>query len=340
MTFDLHACLHPLLAAAPAAEPVASVADWIPRWRALVATGLDPLALALRGGFAADRAAWAFACGYQAALRAQLPPPPGAAELLSLCVTEPAGNRPRDIATRRGADGRLHGHKRWSTLAPVADRLLVIASAAETAGAAARPRLQAWWVRRDAAGVQLRTMDATPFVPEVPHAEIHFDGVLLADADRVAGDAYTRFVKPFRSAEDLYVAAAVLAWLLREARAGHWPAAFVERCAAQIAALAALAPLPADAASTQVALAGALAGAAQLHDDASALWSAAGGEGAARWLRDRPLMAVAGAARRMRAERAWQRLQVRDPAGEQDRSASPAEGRDDVGDRSGDGSRC
>ena len=54
---------------------------------------------ALLGGFDADRVGWAFASGYQAALRALLPELPADA-VAAFCVTEESGNRPRDIHTR------------------------------------------------------------------------------------------------------------------------------------------------------------------------------------------------------------------------------------------------
>ena len=67
------------------------------------------------------RVGWAFSSGYQAALRALLPDLPAEA-LAALCVTEEAGNRPRDIGTRfvPQADGSvaISGAKRWTTPGP------------------------------------------------------------------------------------------------------------------------------------------------------------------------------------------------------------------------------
>ena len=85
--------------------------------------GADSTALAIAGGFAADRVGWAFASGYQAALRALVP---GLSHdtLAAFCVTEAEGNRPRDIRTTivPQPDGtlRIDGSKRWTTLGPPA----------------------------------------------------------------------------------------------------------------------------------------------------------------------------------------------------------------------------
>ena len=63
------------------------------------------------------------------------------------------------------------------------------------------------------------------------------------------------------------------------------------------------------AASTHIALAGALRIAHRLYADAVPLWAAAGDDPAAqRWQRDAALFEVAGSARAQRTERAWERI--------------------------------
>src|SRR5512133_2896861 len=87
-----------LLRTAPAAAECGSVEVWWPRQVALGAHHASPILGAIAGGYAADRLAWAFSAGYQAALRALVPQLPAAA-LVSLCVSETAGNHPRAIQT-------------------------------------------------------------------------------------------------------------------------------------------------------------------------------------------------------------------------------------------------
>lgn len=122
------------------------------------------------------------------------------------------------------------------------------------------------------------------------------------------GDGYAMAMKPFRTLEDTHVTAAVLAYLLREARARNWPADLRERLAAALTALVAVAAGRADAPATHVVLEGALRWAHQLYNEAGPLWAAAADEGAARWQRDAALFAVAGTARAQRAARAWERI--------------------------------
>ena len=285
-----------------------TVAQWWPDWLANAAANASPMARAIAGGFAADRVAWAFASGYQAALRALLPDLPDAS-MAAICVTEETGNRPRDIATTitHGADGSIaiSGAKRWTTLGPASTLLLVVG---REAGNDDRPRLRVARVPTDAPGVSVIAMPATRFVPEVPHARVQLVDVRLPAAALLPGDGYTICVKPFRTLEDTHVTAAVLAYLLREARARGWPAELRERIVATLAALSSVAEDDADSPLTHIALEGALRFAHQLYADAAPLWSAAADAAAMRWQRDSALFAVAGTARALRAARAWERL--------------------------------
>ena len=319
----MHPAIDLCLRGATQAAVTATLADWLPGWRQRVAQGAEPMALALQGGFAADRLAWAFGAGYQAALRALLPDS-APHELLALCLTETTGNRPRDLRCSATAlpDGRwrLQGDKSWATFGSAATTLLVIAvqgpAAAPVAPATAEawppaphPHLLALRVPSDAPGVQVSGMPATGLVPELPHARLALQQVLLPAGACLPGDGFTDYGKPFRTLEDLYVNAAVQAYLLREARARGWPAALRERLAASLALLASLADAPPASATTHVALAGALDWARQTHTEAHALWAAIPDDPAAqRWQRDAKLLGVAGAARAQRAARAWDRL--------------------------------
>lgn len=303
------------LQAAPQARAIDDVAAWWATWPGLVHGARDTAALALAGGFAADRVAWAFASGYQAALRALVPDLPDDT-MAAFCVTEAEGNRPRDIRSRVTplADGgwQLDGDKRWATLGPAGTLLLVAAALAPAdaaAATAARPQLRLLRVPVPTAGLQVLAMPPTRFVPEVPHATLQMQAVRLPALAMLPGDGYEDYVKPFRTLEDTHVTLAVLAYLLREARARAWPEAYREQLAAVLVLLAELALADAQAPATHVALAGALQLAQALYGQAQPLWAAEADDGAAaRWQRDAALFAVAGAARQQRAASAWARL--------------------------------
>ena len=307
----MHSALKACLTATPQAHAIDDVAGWWQSWQSLNACATDPAALAVAGGFAADRVGWAFASGYQAALRALLPDLPHHT-LAAFCVTEAAGNRPRDIRTTIAAqpDGtmRIDGAKRWTTLGP-ASTLLLIVGALPTLEGAGRPVLRVARVPVPSRGLVLQPMPPTRFVPEVPHAQVLMQDLRVGADALLPHDGYDAYVKPFRTLEDLHVTLAVLAYLLREARARRWPAPFSEQLVAALALMLQLAGEDARAAPTHIVLAGALRFAHRLYADATALWASSGADPAARrWQRDAALFEVAGSAREQRAERAWERL--------------------------------
>jgi alkylation response protein AidB-like acyl-CoA dehydrogenase len=302
-----------LLNTSATTDECGSVAAWWPRQIVRCARHARPIEGAIAGGFAADRLAWAFCAGYQAALRALVPQLPSDT-LASLCVTEAAGNHPRAIQTTLRPHPELpgkfilDGRKRWTTLGPDS-ALLLVAARLDGAADSARIPLKLAQVRQGAPGVSLRAMSEIRFIPEVAHAEVRFENVLVAEQDLLDGDGYARYIKPFRTIEDLHVHAAVMAYLLREALRLAWPRAWVERALAAVHALAAIAQLDASSPATHIALAGALEIGAALTGEADTCWEGAVDDPASlRWKRDRALLSVASSARAQRLERAWENL--------------------------------
>jgi alkylation response protein AidB-like acyl-CoA dehydrogenase len=303
--------MHDLLSHLTRARPgtVGSLDDLVARVRELEERFALPFDRAVAGGFDADRIAYAFGAGYEAALAHLLPQlAPGRVRVF--CVSEEGGGHPRAIATRleRLEEGwlSLAGKKRWTTFGPLADELLVVA----TAGVDGAGRNQLRLVRVDprGAGVTIRAMPPTPFAPELPHAELAFEGVRVADAAVLPGDAYERFVKPFRTVEDIHVLGAFAGHVAGAARANGWPHDVLEEALGVAAALRSLASLDPLAAETHVALAGAIRLVGALAGRLDACWGAAETEGRARWTRDRLLLDVAAGARKKRLESAIERL--------------------------------
>lgn len=297
----------------PRAHACETVGEWWPRWLAVAARHRVSIDRAVAGGCEADRIGWAFAAGYQAALRALLPSLPDDV-LAALCVTETEGNHPKAIRTTLTPDGagfRISGEKRWTTLGPDGGLFIVIAR--EAGSPEERPSLKAVLLRSGIEGLSVLPMPLTRFVPEVPHARIRLENVRVELGAVLAGDAYERYVKPFRTVEDVHVHAATLAYLVAEARARGWPAAWVERTVAALQALARLAALDPLAPATHIALAGALAIGHGLIEEAERHWAGRDDEPARRWRRDRELMGVAGSARERRLASAWKALDAQAP---------------------------
>jgi len=296
-----------LTPAQAAARPCESVAEWWPRHRCIAAEHAGTLEQAIVGGFVADRVGWAFASGYQAALHALFPDAP-ADRLCALCVTEADGNSPKAIKSRLDRSGetwKLNGAKRWTTLGP--EGSLFFVAARDEAASTERAAIRLARVPSDSPGLQIQAMPATKFVPEVPHAQLKFDDVRVDML--LPGDGYDLYVKPFRTVEDIHVQAAVLAYLMREAQRLSWPEHWIERLSALLAALSTLSNMPAAQPETHIGLAGALRISAGLVEEAEAFWLKSSADPAAlRWRRDRELLQVAGRARELRTQRAWEQL--------------------------------
>lgn len=282
--------------APPPVWPHAGVDAWWARARPFFDAASIPFDAAQAVGAAADRVGYAFAAGYLAALEA-LAPKPGPA---ALCATEAGGAHPRAIETEaRGA--ALHGEKTFVTLPQLADDLYVLAREGEADG---RAILGLFRVRRDSPGVTLIDLPTLPFVPEIGHARVRLDGAPIAE--RLDGDGWTDWVKPFRTIEDIHVHGAVLSFLVASFR--RWGARQpLERALATLASLRTLAGLDPSHPETHIALAGAIEQTKAFVESLD--WSSAPGEARALWERDRPLLEVASKAREARRVRAWQRLE-------------------------------
>lgn len=302
-----------LLAGPIDTSPVLSAADWQHRLDEATA-GLESTAdRALVAGLTADRVAYAFAGGYQAALarlvagkleRAR------ARKMTSLCITEEGGGHPRAVKTTLTPlpDGgfEMTGRKQWATGAPLADRLLVAASRGLDEGG--RNRLVVVVIDSKAPGVTLEKMPDPPFAPELPHAVVKLAAVRVEASDVLPGDGYDTYVKPFRTIEDVHVFLALVGHVIRGGRLFGAPREVIELGVATALALREVAAMDASAAETHVALAGALDLGRRLVVESDAVWSAAPEEVRGRWERDRVLVGVAERARVERRSRAWSSL--------------------------------
>lgn len=265
-----------------------------------------PFDRAIRAGASMDRIGYAFASGYREALSALFELEDD--EIASLAVTEEGGGHPRAIhaeLVREDEGYRLTGAKKWATLTPPATTAFVAVRLGERDG---RPDLAVVRVPLDRAGVVVEPGAATAFVPEVAHASLVFDRVRVAGVERLPGDGYQRYIKPFRTVEDVFVHAAVVAHLVAASRAFDWPQAVTEGGLALLVVLRPLAAADPASPTTHVALAGALP---MVHRWMALLGDALTNsppEYRARFDRDRPLFQVAAEARLRRREAAWRAI--------------------------------
>lgn len=278
---------------------------------------------ALWGGFHADRLGYAFAAGYRAALSdlcdhvarsqnlashrpGEIWPDPPLAEVVALAATESGGAHPRAILTRLEKEGGalvLRGEKTYTTLGTVADELLVVAS--RGASADGKNRLRVVRVPKNAGGMTITPRGETPFAPEIPHALVRFDGVVVDAKAVMPGDGYDHWLKPFRTIEDIHVLAALTGHLLGVGRAYDWNRGVIAELTSLAVALVDLGARDASEPFTHVLLAGAFAHARRLVSGLDEAWAVVPEEERTRWERDRALLLVAESARTKRTEAAW-----------------------------------
>ena len=295
-----------LLTEAPTPEPLGSVEDWWTRHRGHAARFSVPADVALVGGFTADRLAYAFASGYQAALCALVPGVPRERRH-ALCATEAGGGHPAAMHTRltRSGEGlQLEGTKTFVTLGTHADVLWVVAT--EGADERGRPRLRLARVEARGPGVTLTALPPPPFVPELPHAELRLHAVVPEEV--LPGDGYTRYLKPFRTVEDCHVFAAVLGWLLQVGRRSGWPEEVREELLALAVLLRGLSMADPASPAVHLALAGALDLCRARVEALGPHWARVDAPTRERWERDRRLLDVAGKVRALRREAARRKL--------------------------------
>ena len=303
-----HADLDWLLRAPLPESSQRNLADWLANWRCLVQQHEATATLAMRGGFLADRLGWAFAAGYQAAMRAAFSSEGAMTE--AFCATETGGMRPRELKTTlvRAAEGWvLEGAKGWSTFGDACDNLLVVArdTAAETPE---RAVLRVVRVPASAPGVAFNAQPPLPFISEVPHTAVTFSAVAVADSAVLPGDGYNDYLKPFRTVEDVHVTLAMLAHGLREIRRVGDSGPLLADLAAGLLATSALVGAPPLAPTTHLLLDAVQTQAGALYARVGTRLMESGDAAASRWQRDTPVFKVAAKARARRAQRAREQL--------------------------------
>ncbi|MDE1163914.1 MAG: acyl-CoA dehydrogenase [Pseudomonas sp.] len=260
---------------------------------------VSPFELAVLGGRQVATPGLAFLVGYQAALRVLWPSAP--ASLGAICATEQRSLRPADLQTRLH-DLRLTGRKDFVTAGDAADWLLV-AARSETPGEPARLSLVV--VYPGEPGVSLEPLPAIGLMPEISHARLHLDNALC---ERLAGDGWDAYVKPFRSLEDLYVLSALGAWLYGVGQDHGWPQGLQLRLVSLLAACAEATRQCPDAAPSHVLLGGLFEQFKALGNDLDNAFARTPSDLMQLWQRDRGLLAMAGGARDKRLEKAWATL--------------------------------
>ncbi len=271
-------------------------------------SGLSPFTTAVLVASRVDRLGLAFAVAYLAALEHMID---GVRLPCALCVTEAKGNSPRAIETsleRKGDHYELSGTKTFVTFGNLAKTLLVVARTGTKPDG--RPDLAVVQIPADREGVLLQKLPETPFVPEVPHASVQFEGVWVLPNERLPGDGYLDYVKPFRTIEDIHVVGATLGYLVGLARRMRAATPLIAELTADLVALDRLREAPPLDPRVHIALHGVYQRVTRLiaGEELARLLDSAPEEERDRWERDQPLLQVASKARAARFDAAKKEL--------------------------------
>lgn len=184
------------------------------QWRAQMHVGADTFSSAVTAGAAAGQLAFAFAGGYQAALRCLLPDL-NAQTFAALLLSEGKRQRPDELLTTLTplGDGRfrLDGEKSWVMGGADAGLLLVVARQGVTAEGRVRAKMVV--VPAQMSGVVHSDRGEATILPALPHGRARFEGVVVEPDMLLKGDGWVDYARPFRTIEDIHVSAAVAAHL-------------------------------------------------------------------------------------------------------------------------------
>ncbi|MBL4868936.1 MAG: acyl-CoA dehydrogenase family protein [Pseudomonadales bacterium] len=296
------------------------------QWYALCKEGSSnwsaPVERAVIDGYFSASVGYVFASGYQWTLRAlllgkslsgkqksaTLQPIVDPEAIVSFCVTESGGNRPSAVKSsleKKGNQFVLNGEKTFITGAKEAEKLLVAASIGEKDG---RNQLKLAVVDAKQQGVEIQIKPAMSFLPIVSHGSATFDNVMIDESNVLEGDAYTDYVKPLRTIEDIYVFATLFGYLFKISRQYQFPQEITQDIVQVLLVYVQLASMDPLSPSAHIALGGAENMAEAVVATMKPYWEKLPEDLQAHWLRDKALMGIATTAKVKRLETAWQHL--------------------------------
>ncbi len=292
--------------------PISSIKAWKKKHDAHTCQWAATIERAVAGGFLADRVAYAFAAGYNAALQKLVPDLPLEA-VTAICVTEKHGGHPGAIQTRlekvdtrleTGGKWKLNGFKQFVTSAEDATHFLVAASAGKHENG--RNRIRLVCVEHDITGLLIQPMGTPlPFIPEIGMGTMTMQNIVISDSQILPGDGYRDYVKPFRTLEDLHIAGAMMGYLLRISCVFDWPKRIREHLLSLITAVKPLSLIPPDLPHGHIILEGIFGQMKDLMQNIDPLWENLPEDTRAMWYRDRVIVNTADKVRVKRLANAW-----------------------------------
>lgn len=205
--------INDLLDNPPPRDRAETEAEWRQVWDRHDLGQHAPVAMAIMGGLHADRLAWVFVSGYQAAMTHCFPELPlhGWAALAgSEDRHDPIGH-PGVRMTPEEDGWRVNGFKSWVAQSANLEHLIITARAP---GEDDKPR-HAILLDANATGITLSHRDQPGYIVEMSQGFAELDNVLVPDGGRLGDDR----LRPFTRAEPAFIMLAGAALLWTHARA-------------------------------------------------------------------------------------------------------------------------
>lgn len=209
-----------------------------------------PIEKAIIGGFCCQQFSFAFMAGYQAALEKMFPTI-APHQVKALCVSEGKGIPLNAIKTTL-VNNRINGLKNYITAGSEVQHLLVLCRTEESKNG--RPLLKMVHLPSDTANCQITDFEM-PFMQEVKHGKLALDNTKILDNQILEGDGFSEYTKPFRTLEDICIAAAHQSMLLRQAIDYQWDESIRDHLLFQLFSLKNLINLPLVAKETHLLVA-------------------------------------------------------------------------------------
>lgn len=296
-------------------DPVESLREWKKIHDNNSKSWEEPIDRAISSGFLADRTAYAFVAGFRSALQRLFPLQP-IEKLTAFCISEEGGNHPKFIKSSLEKTNvtsgdeviwKLNGRKKFITCASIADSLYVAASTGiDEKG---RNRIKLVLLDRDSEGIEITPMENLPFIPEINHGIVELKDVVVKDSQIMPGDAYSRYVKPFRLIEDIHVNASLMGYLFRIACLFSWPREVREKLLAIIGGIRVVAMADPESPDIHIVFSGTQRIVDQLIQEIVPLWDETTEEIRDHWNRDIAIMTIGEKARIIRPAAAWKQYE-------------------------------
>jgi hypothetical protein len=292
-------------------SPINSFGDWKKIFDRDASVWPKTIETAVVGGFISDRVSYAFASGYESAIRHMVPDLPKGV-IAAFCVTEEGGAHPKAIESTLKETDEVSGEKSWIlngskkfiTCANEAEMILAAASTGISPDG--KNQIRIVLVDKNTPSISVEPMEQLPFVKEISHGRLHFKDVVVKGSQILDGDGYSDYIKPFRTIEDIHVFGAILGYLFRVASVFDWPKDIREGLLSMITTLRSLSLCDPLSREVHIVLGGLFRGLSELLYRADPHWDRVDKDTREGWERDRVLLSVAGRARERRLASAWE----------------------------------